>query len=85
MSLLDKQEVQDICEHTALHAIKWNGFMYKRASGGTIGLLKKEERRMPNSVFYFARCVRKLRYYSDVIHSCHWKSAIEHDGGFLNA
>ena len=31
--------------------------------------------------FYFAWCVRKLRYYSDVIHSFDWKSAIEHDGG----
>ena len=30
--------------------------------------------------FYFARCVRKLRYYSDVIHSFDWKSAIKHDG-----
>ena len=27
MSLLDKQEVQDICEHTALRARKWSGFM----------------------------------------------------------
>ena len=24
---------------------------------------------------------RKLRYYSDVIHSFDWKSAVEHDGG----
>ena len=35
-----------------------------------------EERRMPNRDFYFARCVRKLRYYSDVIHSFDWKSAM---------
>ena len=43
----------------------------------------EEERSMPNRdiFFYFARCVRKLRYYSDVIHSFDWKSAIEHDGG----
>ena len=67
MSLLDKQEVQDICGHTAC----------------MLGLLKKEERRrrMPNRDFYFARCVRNLRYYSDVIHSFNWISAIEHDGG----
>ena len=32
-------------------------------------------------IFYFVRCVHKLRYYSDVIHSFDWKSAIEHDGG----
>ena len=32
-------------------------------------------------IFYFARCVRKLRYYIDVIHSYDWKSAIEYDGG----
>ena len=30
MSLLDKQEVQDICEHTALRARKWSGFICKR-------------------------------------------------------
>ena len=50
-----------------------------------LGLLKKEEeleeerRRMPNRDVYFARCVRKLRFYSDVIHSLDWKSAIKHD------
>ena len=32
-------------------------------------------------IFYFARCVRKLARYSDVIHSFNWKSAVEHDGG----
>ena len=31
-------------------------------------------------IFYFARCVRKLVLYSDVIHSFDWKSAVEHDG-----
>ena len=53
-----------------------------------LGLLKKEEeeleeerRRMPNRDFYFVRYVRKLRYYSDVIYSFDWKSAVEHDGG----
>ena len=37
-----------------------------------------EEKRIPNR---FARCVRKIALYSDVIHSFDWKSAIEHDGG----
>ena len=48
-----------------------------------LGLLKKEEerRRMLNLHFYFARCVRTLALYSDVIHSFDWKSAVEHDGG----
>ena len=37
---------------------------------------------MPNrDFFYFARCVRKLALYSDVIHLFDWKSAVEHDGG----
>ena len=31
--------------------------------------------------FYFARCVRKLELYSDLIHSFDWISAVEHDGG----
>ena len=39
--------------------------------GSTVGLLKKEEEKEEEeyqiSIFYFARCVRKLRYYSDVI------------------
>ena len=66
MSLLDKQEVQDICGHTALHARKWSGFICKQASEDTtlslsdtiaLGVLKKEEeleerrRRMPNRDF----------------------------------
>ena len=83
MSLLDKQEVQDICWHTALRARKWNRFICKRASEErhfALGLLKKEECQIAN-FFYFAQCVRKLRYYSDVIHSFDWKSTIEHDGG----
>ena len=32
-------------------------------------------------IFYFARCVRKIALYSDVMHSFDWKSDIEHDGG----
>ena len=47
---------------------------------------EERRKRMPNCVFfYFTRCVRKLRYYSHVIHSFDWKSAIEHDSGILNA
>ena len=30
---LDKQEVQDICGHTALSTGKWSGFLCKRVSG----------------------------------------------------
>ena len=32
------------------------------------------------AIFYFARCIRKLALYSDVIHLFDWKSAVEHDG-----
>ena len=50
------------------------------------GLLKKEEELEEKEecqivIFYFVQCLRKLHYYSDVIHSFDWKSAIEHDGG----
>ena len=51
MSLLDKQEVQDICGHTALRAKKWS---IRRYDTIALGLLKKEEeerRRMPNRDF----------------------------------
>ena len=71
-----------------LHCALENGadlYVTERETIRTIalGLLKKKDRRMPNSFFYFSRCVYvlKLALYSDVIHSFHWKSAIEHDGG----
>ena len=56
MSLLDKQEVQDICELTAMRARKWSRFICKRASRYdtiALGLLKKEEerRKMSNHDF----------------------------------
>ena len=41
---------------------------------------KKKKEECQNRDFYFARCVRKLRYYGDVIDSFDWKSAVEHDG-----
>ena len=41
MSLLDKQEVhEDICEHTALRARKWSGFIVKQASEDTVAVKK---------------------------------------------
>ena len=57
-----------------------------------LGLLKKEEEEEDKeekkkeeecqiAIFYFARCVRKIALYSDVIYSFDWKSAVEHDGG----
>ena len=33
------------------------------------------------AIFNFARRVRKMALYSDLIHSFDWKSAVEHDGG----
>ena len=58
MSLLDKQEVQDICVHTAMRARKWSRFICKRATELrydtiALGLLKKEEerRKMSNHDF----------------------------------
>ena len=42
---------------------------------------EEEEEECQIAIFYFARCVRKLALYSDVIHSFDWKSAMEHDGG----
>ena len=41
---------------------------------------RRQEEECQIAIFYFARCVRKLHYYSDVIHSFDCKSAIEHDG-----
>ena len=41
---------------------------------------RSTEERMPNrNFFYFSRSVRKLCYYSNVILSFDWKSAIKHD------
>ena len=42
---------------------------------------RRKKKNAKSRFFYFVRCVRKLCYYSDVIHSYNWKSAIEHDGG----
>ena len=42
---------------------------------------KKKKNVKSRYIFNFALCVCKLHYYSDVIHSFDWKSAIEHDGG----
>ena len=42
---------------------------------------RRRRRRMPNHDFYFARCIRILALYNDVIHSFDWESVIEHDGG----
>ena len=64
MSLFDKQEVQDLCEHTALCARKWSGFICKRASRH-YRARSAEARR--SSVVRTLTC--------DVIHSFDWKSA----------
>ena len=37
---------------------------------------ERRRKKKPNHDFYFARCLRKLCYYSDVIHSFDWKSAM---------
>ena len=41
---------------------------------------RKKTKNANSHFFYFAWCVRKIALYSDVIHSFHFKSAIEHDG-----
>ena len=42
---------------------------------------KKKEEECQITIFYFARCIRKIALYNDVIHSFDWKSATEHNGG----
>ena len=42
---------------------------------------KKKKKNAKSLFFYFARCIRKIALYSDVMHSFDWKSAVEHDGG----
>ena len=39
---------------------------------------RKKKKNAKSRFFYFARCVRKIALYSNVIHSLDWKSAIEH-------
>ena len=66
MSLLDKQEVQDICWHTALRARKWIGFICKRVSEDTTHRARStEERRKKSakSLFFTSRSAYvNLRY-----------------------
>ena len=45
MSLLNKEELQDICGHTALRARKWSGSISKRAPEDTTISRSIEERR----------------------------------------
>ena len=42
---------------------------------------RRKKKNAKSRFFYFAWCICKLRYYSGVIHSFDWKSAIKHDGG----
>ena len=42
---------------------------------------KKEEECKITIFLYFMWCIRKLQYYSDVVHSFDRKSAVEHNGG----
>ena len=42
---------------------------------------RRRRRRRNSDFFYFARRVRKIALYSDLIHSFDLKSAVEHDGG----
>ena len=39
----------------------------------------KKKEQLQIKIFYFVQCIRKLRYYSYVIYSFHWKSAVEYD------
>ena len=79
----NKQEVQD-----TLHCALENGadlYVNESQKMRHYHTRSAEERRIrkknAKSRFYFARCVRKLALYSDVIHSFYCKSAIEHNGG----
>ena len=42
---------------------------------------RRRIRRIPNRDFNFARYIRKIALYSDLIHSFDRKSPVEHDGG----
>ena len=82
MSLLDKQEVYKIFVGT-LHCVLENGadlYVNERQKIRHYRARSTEERRRrirrrrkkknaKSRFFYFVRCVHKLRYYSDVIHS----------------
>ena len=84
MSLL----VQDICGTLPLRARKWSADLYvnERQKIRHYRSMSTEERRRrrknaKSRFFYFVRRVRKLHYYSDVVHSMDWKAAIEPDSG----
>ena len=42
--------------------------------------IRRKKKNAKSRFFYFARCVRKLALYSDVIHLFDCKSAVERDG-----
>ena len=54
---------------------------YRSRSTGEEEEEEEEEEERQMAIFYFARRVRQMRYYGDVILSSYWKSAAQHDGG----
>ena len=86
MSLLDKHKTG------TLHCALENGadlyvnerqkiqHYHTRSTEKRRKIRRRRKKNAKSRFFYFARCVRKIVLYSDVIHSFDWKSAIEHDG-----
>ena len=70
MSSLDKQEVQEICEHTALCTRKWSGFIYvnERQKIRHFRARSTEVRRKKNAKSrYFTSCIVYVNYSIIVI------------------
>ena len=61
-----------------LHVIECQKIHYRARSTEEI---RRRQKKNAKSLFYFPWCICKLHYYSDIIHSFDWKSAVEHDGG----
>ena len=86
MSLLDKQEVQNICGQGTLHCTLENGAdlyvnecqkirHYRTRFTEERIRIKRNKRRLPNRDFFlnFVWCVHKIALYGDVIYSFDWK------------
>ena len=85
MSLLDKQEVQDISEHTTLHARKWSDLYVNecqkirsyRARSTEERRRRRKKKKDTKSLFFTSRGAYVNCTIIAVIHSFDLKSAID--------
>ena len=81
MSLLDKQEVKYICDHTALRAKKRSGFIYERQKIRHFRARSAEEEECQFAIFFTSRGAYVICAIIALIRLEIRLNPPEHDGG----